>query len=76
MRELRNEFMELDGHRVKIVRNLKVNVLENSQELLANFVSKVSPKPTNSPENNLIDDKEFNIKPVRVDIGALEKKAL
>jgi len=74
MRALRNEFMELDGHRVKIVRNLKVNVLEHSQELLANFVSKLSPKPTNSPENNLTDDKEYNIKPVRVDIGALEKK--
>merc|ERR1712179_230516 len=34
------------------------------------------PKPTNSPENILSDDydKEFVIKPVRVDIKALDKK--
>jgi len=78
MRELRNEFMELDGRRVKIVKNLKVNVLEKSQELLANNVNKykVCPKPTNSPENIHSDDHDnkFVIKPVRVDIKALDKK--
>jgi len=78
MRELRNEFMELDGRRVKIVKNLKVNVLEKSQELLANNVNKykVCPKPTNSPVNIFSDDhdNEFVIKPVRVDIKALDKK--
>ena len=36
MRDIRNEFMELDGQQVRISRNLKVNVLEKSKNLLAN----------------------------------------
>ena len=76
MRNTRDEFIEWEGRQVKIVKNLKVNVLENSQKLLPSNLSKckIFPKPTNQPENTLSDDEEVVMKPVRVDIRPLGKE--
>ena len=76
MRNTTDEFIEWEGRQVKIVKNLKVNVLENSQKLLPSNLSKckIFPKPTNQPENTISDDEELVIKPVRVDIRPLGKE--
>ena len=76
MRNTTDEFIEWEGRQVKIVKNLKVNVLENSQKLLPSNLSKckIFPKPTNQPENTLSDDEELVMKPVRVDIRPLGKE--
>jgi len=77
MDEAIGDFIEFEGRQVKIVKNLKVNVLETSETLLAKkFIkTEVISKPTNnSEEETLSDDKKFVIKPSRVDINPLNNK--